>query len=55
MIRALGVLKMASAKANRDLEQLPAEVSDLIEVAAQEVFLRKSKQATRLVLIHARC
>ena len=37
MIRALGLLKKAAAQANRELEQLPPDVADLIERAATEV------------------
>jgi fumarate hydratase class II len=37
MIRALGILKLAAARANAELGELPAEVAQLIEQAAQEV------------------
>jgi len=37
MIRALGVLKLAAARANRELGELAPEVADLIERAAEEV------------------
>jgi fumarate hydratase, class II len=37
VIRALGVLKQAAARANRELGQLPADKAALIEAAAQEV------------------
>ena len=37
MIRALGILKQAAARANRELGQLSAEKAALIEAAAQEV------------------
>ena len=37
MIRALGLLKKAAAQANRELDQLPAATTDLIEQAATEV------------------
>jgi fumarate hydratase, class II len=37
MIRALGILKKAAARANADLHQIPAELATLIEQAADEV------------------
>jgi fumarate hydratase class II len=37
VIRALGILKQAAARANAELGELPADVADLIERAAQEV------------------
>ncbi|GIX24580.1 MULTISPECIES: class II fumarate hydratase [Caldimonas] len=37
IIRALGLLKLAAARANRELGELPAELAALIEPAAQEV------------------
>ncbi|MDE3108142.1 MAG: class II fumarate hydratase, partial [Acidobacteriota bacterium] len=37
LIRAFGVLKLASAQANHDLGKLSAEKAALIERAAQEV------------------
>lgn len=37
MIEALGILKKSTALANRDLEQIPADVADLIIQAADEV------------------
>lgn len=37
MIRALGVLKKAAAQANGELGELPAEISDLVVRAADEV------------------
>ncbi len=37
VIRALGILKLAAARANRELGQLPADKAALIEAAAQEV------------------
>jgi fumarate hydratase class II len=36
-IRALGAIKLAAARANRDLGLLPADLADAIERAAQEV------------------
>jgi len=37
MIQSLGLLKKAAAQANRELDQLPPDVADLIERAATEV------------------
>jgi fumarate hydratase class II len=37
VIRALGILKLAAARANAELGELPAEVAQLIEQAAREV------------------
>ncbi|WP_158907217.1 class II fumarate hydratase [Burkholderia sp. L27(2015)] len=37
VIRALGILKLAAARANAELGELPAEVAQLIERAAREV------------------
>jgi len=37
VIRALGILKLAAARANAQLGELPAEVAELIERAAREV------------------
>lgn len=37
MIRALGILKLAAAKANAELGTLPGTIADPIEQAAQEV------------------
>ncbi|GAB3698882.1 class II fumarate hydratase [Mariniluteicoccus flavus] len=37
MVRALGVLKKAAAQANAELDQLPADVADLVVRAADEV------------------
>src|ERR1700731_335177 len=37
VIRALGILKLAAARANAELGELPAEVAELIERAAREV------------------
>jgi fumarate hydratase class II len=37
VIRALGILKLCAARANRELGQLPADKADLIERAAREV------------------
>ncbi|WP_332671053.1 class II fumarate hydratase [Aromatoleum sp.] len=37
MIRALGILKKAAAQANTELGELPAEIADLIDRAADEV------------------
>lgn len=37
MIMALGILKKSAAMANAELEQIPADISDLIAKAAQEV------------------
>ena len=36
-MRAIGLLKQAAAKANRDLELIPADLADAIIAAAQEV------------------
>jgi fumarate hydratase class II len=41
VVRALGVLKQAEARANRQLGQLPADKAALIEAAAQEVIDRE--------------
>lgn len=37
LIESLGILKQAAAKANRDLEQIPADIAELIIQAADEV------------------
>ena len=37
MVRALGILKKATAQANAELEQLPKDVAELIEKAADDV------------------
>ena len=37
MVRALGILKKAAAQANAELDQLPADVAELIERAADDV------------------
>lgn len=37
MIRALGILKLAAAKANAELGTLPGTIADPVEQAAQEV------------------
>ena len=37
LIEALGILKKSAAQANRDLEQIPADVAELIVQAAEEV------------------
>ena len=41
VIEAMGVLKKAAAAANRDLEQLPSNLADLIDRAADEVIAGK--------------
>jgi fumarate hydratase class II len=41
MIKALGVLKKAAAEANRDLDELPRDIADLIIQAADEVISGK--------------
>src|SRR5690554_5697766 len=50
LIEALGILKQAAAKANRDLEQIPVEVADLIIQAAEEVIAGKLNNEFPLVV-----
>ena len=41
MVRALGILKKAAAQANGELGELPADISDLIVKAADDVIAGK--------------
>ena len=45
MIRALGILKLAAAKANTELGILPATISDPIQQAATRSHERKTGRA----------
>jgi fumarate hydratase class II len=50
VIRALGILKLAAARANAQLGELPAEVAQLIEQAAREVSDGKLNEEFPLVV-----
>ena len=50
MVRALGILKKAAAQANADLEQLPKDVAELIEKAADDVIDGKLNDQFPLVV-----
>lgn len=50
MIESLGILKQSAAKANRDLEQIPADIAELIINAAQEVVEGKLNNEFPLVV-----
>lgn len=50
MIRALGVLKKAAARANAELGELPKEIADLIVAAADEVISGKLDEHFPLVV-----
>ena len=50
MIRALGILKLAAARANAELGELPADVAGLVERAAQEVIDGKLDEHFPLVV-----
>jgi len=50
VIRALGILKWAAARANRELGHLPADKAALIEAAAQEVIAGKLDEEFPLVV-----
>lgn len=50
LIESLGILKQAAAKANRDLDQIPAHVAELIIQAADEVISGKLNAEFPLVV-----
>ena len=50
MVRALGILKKAAAQANAELDQLPADVAELIEEAADDVISGKLTEQFPLVV-----
>lgn len=50
MIESLGILKQSAAKANRDLEQIPTDIAELIIKAAQEVVEGKLNDEFPLVV-----
>lgn len=50
MIEALGILKKSAAQANSDLEQIPADIAELITQAADEVISGKLNDEFPLVV-----
>src|SRR5690606_40917988 len=50
IITSLGILKKAAALANRELQELPAEIADLIVKAADEVIAGKLNDEFPLVV-----
>lgn len=50
VIRAMGILKKGAAQANRDLNQIPADIADLIVQAADEVIAGKLNDHFPLVV-----